>query len=55
MRFAQKVLSCDACRSLRHDRSPEINDVIDELVYCLALKEAPRDDSDGVCANLPKC
>ena len=52
---AWSILSRDACRSLRHDHSPEINDVIDELVHCLALKEAPRDHSDGLCANLPKC
>ena len=28
------------------------NDVIDELVQCLALKEATRDDSDVSCAKL---
>ena len=31
------------------------NDVIDELAACLVLKEAPRDRSNGSCANLPKC
>ena len=31
------------CRSLRHDHSTGINDVIDELEPSLALKEAPRD------------
>ena len=38
---------------LHHDHSTETNDVIDELVQCLALKEATRDDSDGLCAKLP--
>ena len=55
-KFAQKawsISSRDACRSLRHYHSPEINDVIDELAHCLVLKEAPRDHSDGSCANLP--
>ena len=33
--------SCDVCRSLRHDPSTRINDVIDELAPCLPLKEAP--------------
>ena len=38
---------------LLHDyHPPDINDVIDELVQCLALKEATRDDSDGSCAKL---
>ena len=43
------------CRSLRHDPSTRINDVIDELAPCLPLKEAPRDHSNGSHANLPKC
>ena len=45
----------DVCCSFRHDPSTRINDVIDELVSCLPLKEAPRDHSNGSCANLPKC
>ena len=55
-KFSQKawsILSHDACRSLRHDHSAGINDVIDELAHCLALKEAPRDHSNGSCVNLP--
>ena len=57
-KFMQKawfILSRDACRSLHHDHSPEITDVIDELAHCLALKEAPRDHSNGSCVKLPKC
>ena len=33
---------CDVCHSLRHDPSTRINGVIDELVPCLPLKEAPE-------------
>ena len=33
----------------------EVNDVIDDLALCLALKEALRDHSEGTCAKLPKC
>ena len=40
---------------LHHDHSTGINDVIDELAHCLALKEAPRNHSDDLCTNLPKC
>ena len=40
--MAWSILSRDVCRSLRHDHSTEINDVMDELVPCLALKEAPE-------------
>ena len=57
-KFAQRAWahsSRDACRSLRHDPSTRINDVIDELAPCLPLKEAPRDHSNGSRANLPKC
>ena len=57
-KFAQRAWarsSCDACRSLRHDPSTRINDVIDDLAPCLPLKEAPRDHSNGSRANLPKC
>ena len=52
---AGSILSRDACRSLHHDHSTGINDVIDELEPSLALKEAPRDHSNGTCTNLPKC
>ena len=41
-------LSHDVYRSLRHNHSTGIDDVI-------ALKEAPSDQSIGSCANLPKC
>ena len=47
--FAQKawsISSHDAYRSLRHNHSTGIDDVI-------ALKEAPSDQSIGLCANLP--
>ena len=57
-KFAQRAWarsSRDVCRSLRHVHSTGINDVIDELVPSLALKEAHRDHSSGSCANLPKC
>ena len=57
-KFAQKAWahsSRDVRHSLRHDHSTGINDVIDELAPCLLLKEAPRDHSNGLCANLPKC
>ena len=57
-KFAQRAWarsSRDVCRSLRHDPSTKINDVIDELAPCLPLKEAPRDNSNGLCVNLPKC
>ena len=55
-KFAQKawsILSRDVCHSLHHNHSTGINDVIDELAPCLALKEGPKKDSDGSCANLP--
>ena len=57
-KFAQRAWACssrDACCSLCHDPSTKINDVIDELVDCLPLKEAPRDHSNGLRANLLKC
>ena len=49
---AKGLIHCDACCSLRHDHSTGINDVMDELVPCLVLKEACRDHSDGLCVNL---
>ena len=57
-KFAQRAWarsSRDVCRSLSHVHSTGINDVIDELAPCLALKEAHRDHSNGSCANLRKC
>ena len=52
---ACSVLLPDACHSIRHDHSTGTNDVIDELGLCLALKESPRDHSEGTGIKLPKC
>ena len=45
MKFAQKawsILLYDVCCSVCRNHSPKINDVIGEVAYSLALKEAPE-------------
>ena len=56
-KFTQKaccILSRDAYRSLYYNHSTGISDVKHEQAPCSALKEAPRDHSDGSYAKLPK-